>query len=263
MPTTYTFTLRAGVTLQDAHVDVYGSRYDVDAALIAGGGSIVTADETLAQALKTLRADGLALLDVNGVTTPGPGSGSPLYPLFTAPDDYADGEVPTWDDATQRWLPGSAATGSAGKILPWVTATAYVQGQGVTNGGRTYLAVDAHTSGATFSGDSAHWSLLPVLPSTVAGGSLGASPSLNVAAQANPLDVIYTGTLTANATLTITGLAAGARLRILLTQDGTGGRTFSITVGGSTAAVTVDLAASASSVADAVYDGTDLYVRGA
>ena len=48
-------------------------------------------------------------------------------------------------------------------MLPWATATAYVAGQGVTNGGRTYVAVDAHTSGATFAGDlAAHWSLEPV-----------------------------------------------------------------------------------------------------
>lgn len=43
----------------------------------------------------------------------------------------------------------------------WVTATAYVQGDLVSDGGGTYYAIDAHTSGGTFGGDAAHWYQLP------------------------------------------------------------------------------------------------------
>ena len=47
-------------------------------------------------------------------------------------------------------------------ILPWATATAYLRGEAVTNGGAVYTANDAHTSGATFAGDQAsHWTVLP------------------------------------------------------------------------------------------------------
>jgi hypothetical protein len=100
-----------------------------------------------------------------------------------------------------------------------------------------------------------------VLRRLVAGGNLGATPSL--AMQASDHDVWLVGTLNANATLTVTGLAAGQSARLLLTQDATGGRTLSITVGGSTAAVSVNATAGASSVVSCFCDGTDLYVRGA
>jgi hypothetical protein len=100
-----------------------------------------------------------------------------------------------------------------------------------------------------------------VLRRLIAAGNLGATPSL--AMLASDHDVWLVGTLNANATLTITGLAAGQSARLLLTQDATGGRTLAITVGGSTAAVTVNAAASSSSVVSCFYDGTDLYVRGA
>jgi hypothetical protein len=56
-----------------------------------------------------------------------------------------------------------ALIGSGGIIPPWTgPGTVFLQYQPVTNGGVTYLAVDAHTSGATFVGDAAHWSPLPV-----------------------------------------------------------------------------------------------------
>lgn len=161
---------------------------------------------------------------------------------------------------------GSPSGGSSGVILPWVTATAYKAGQPVTNGGRTYLAVDDHTSGATFAGDLAsHWVLEPAgagtLARTVAGGSMGATPSL--AMLSTDAEVAYTGTLTANATLTVTNLSAGQAIRFLLTQDATGSRTFSITVGASTVAVPVNAQPATYTVVTATYDGTDLYVKGA
>lgn len=161
---------------------------------------------------------------------------------------------------------GSGSGGSGGTVAAWVTATAYVAGQPVTNGGRTYLAVDSHTSGATFAGDlAAHWVLQPAGAApparVVAGGSLGATPSL--AMLSTDGKVMLVGTLSANATLTITNLSAGQVVVLLLTQDATGGRTLSITVGGSTVAVPVNAAPSAYTVVTGNYDGTDLYVKGA
>ncbi len=55
--------------------------------------------------------------------------------------------------------------------------TLYVLGEFVTSGGATYLAVDRHTSGASFAADlAAHWTLLPGggggAPSGAAGGVL-------------------------------------------------------------------------------------------
>lgn len=43
----------------------------------------------------------------------------------------------------------------------WVTATAYVVGDLVTNTGTTYYCKTAHTSGATFAGDAANWYAQP------------------------------------------------------------------------------------------------------
>lgn len=42
-------------------------------------------------------------------------------------------------------------------VSAWVTATPYVIGDLVTNGGNTYYCITAHTSGATFAGDAAYW----------------------------------------------------------------------------------------------------------
>lgn len=64
-------------------------------------------------------------------------------------------------------------------ILPWATATAYLRGEAVTNGGHTYTANDAHTSGATFAGDLAtHWTPLPIAVADVTGAAPTASPAL-------------------------------------------------------------------------------------
>ncbi len=76
--------------------------------------------------------------------------------------------------------PPSVESGSGGGvILPWVTATDYVAGQGITNSGHTYLATNDHTSGATFAGDlGAHWALVPVAVADVVGAAPIASPTL-------------------------------------------------------------------------------------
>lgn len=77
----------------------------------------------------------------------------------------------------------SGTAGGSGVILPWTTATAYLTGQPVTNGGHTYTAADAHTSGATFAGDLAtHWTLLPVTKADV-----GLSSANNTADTAKPV----------------------------------------------------------------------------
>lgn len=103
--------------------------------------------------------------------------------------------------------------------------------------------------------------LSPGANRVVQAGNMGATPTLAMAASDEA--VSYVGKLTANATLTITGLAAGQSVRLLLTQDATGGRTLSITAAGSTASVPVNSTANAASVVTGYYDGTDLYVRGA
>ncbi len=46
------------------------------------------------------------------------------------------------------------------KDFRWATGVAYKAGELVVSGGQPYTAVDDHTSGATFGGDSAHWTLV-------------------------------------------------------------------------------------------------------
>src|SRR5690606_18176566 len=54
----------------------------------------------------------------------------------------------------------------------------------------------------------------------VDGGSLGATPTFNLAS-----GNLHIGTLTANATVTFSNPVAGAIYKFVLTQDGTGSRT--------------------------------------
>ncbi len=62
-----------------------------------------------------------------------------------------------------------SASGSAGTIKAWTgPGTDYREGQPAIYGGRTYTADDVHTSGATFDGDAAHWTPLPIAASDVA-----------------------------------------------------------------------------------------------
>lgn len=97
--------------------------------------------------------------------------------------------------------PASPSGGSSSAILPWVTATAYVIGQGVTNGGRTYTANDAHTSGATFAGDLAsHWTLLPSGANDAALATFEQGGTLSVS--------VGTGRLTFPVAATILGVVA-------------------------------------------------------
>lgn len=54
----------------------------------------------------------------------------------------------------------STSPSSGALVLPWASGATYLQGQVVSNSGVPYIAVDAHTAGATFAGDSSHWQSL-------------------------------------------------------------------------------------------------------
>lgn len=60
----------------------------------------------------------------------------------------------------QQALNTITASGALVDRGAWVTATAYARQDWVTDGGNAYLCITAHTSGATFAGDSANWRLL-------------------------------------------------------------------------------------------------------
>lgn len=86
-------------------------------------------------------------------------------------------------------------------------------------------------------------------------GNMGATPSVDLGSVVNQRAMV-TGVLNANAALTLANLAAGQVTLLLLTQDGTGGRTLSI----NGTAVTIPGTAGASCVIQCTYDGTSLYV---
>lgn len=81
----------------------------------------------------------------------------------------------------------------------------------------------------------------------VAGGNLGAAYTFNLA---NDSYVFLTGTLNANCTITVSGRTTGARFRLLLTQDATGGRTLTVSDGTTPQAVTIATTASATVAID-------------
>lgn len=91
-------------------------------------------------------------------------SSSPEDLLFNAQkiDEAVNTPALTYTDrfgTARRTLAG--ATASIALVNPrgaWVTATAYAPRDLVSNSGTWYIALDAHTSGATFAGDvAAHW----------------------------------------------------------------------------------------------------------
>lgn len=96
-----------------------------------------------------------------------------------------------------------------------------------------------------------------IAPNIVQGGNLGATRSQALSASR---ETWLVGTLNANHTLTLTSLTAGARAKLLLTQDATGGRTLTLSDGTNSQAITITTTAGASTVVDVEYDGTDLYV---
>lgn len=92
-----------------------------------------------------------------------------------------------------------------------------------------------------------------VSASSQALGNLGATPTLTLTTKATQA----TGTLTANCALTVSGLSAGCAVVLLLTQDGTGGRT--LTVNGTTVPINAT-AGSFSEVQLSSPDGSTLYI---
>jgi len=93
----------------------------------------------------------------------------------------------------------------------------------------------------------------------VAAGEIGAALALDLAGRN---DTLLVATLTANATITVSGLTAGAQFRLLLKQDTPGGRTASLTDGTSTLALPLNPAAGDSTVLDCVSpNGTDIVIQ--
>lgn len=95
-------------------------------------------------------------------------------------------------------------------------------------------------------------------PRVVAGGSLGAAYTLDMTSD---LDVWLVGTLSANATVTVSNRVAGMTARLLLTQDATGGRSLTVSDGTNSVAVPIPTTANASTAVDLYSpDGTNIYV---
>jgi hypothetical protein len=96
----------------------------------------------------------------------------------------------------------------------------------------------------------------------VAQGNLGASYTLNTGSIPGQ-SVMLTGTLNANCTITVSGIAAGTSALFLLTQDATGGRTLSISNGVTSQPVAIPSAANAQTEVWLYSpDGTTLYIQG-
>lgn len=124
-------------------------------------------------------------------------STSPLDLLFNAEklDEAINTGALSYVDrkgVSRKTLAGAVATISA--VNPrgaWTTATAYLARDVVSNSGTWYIALDNHTSGATFAGDqTAHWRVYQGVISTELADSTDASkgaglsglgPSLNYA----------------------------------------------------------------------------------
>jgi hypothetical protein len=67
----------------------------------------------------------------------------------------------TGNELGQIALPPSVVSGSSvGGALTWKAKTAYAVNQLVTSGEVTYICIEAHTSGETFSGVGTHWAVL-------------------------------------------------------------------------------------------------------
>lgn len=137
---------------------------DLTDGRIVDPGATINADLSLSHE-QDLQASG-RLVVVNASTDPAAPASRVVGVRARVP--YAGGDPFTLDlhAATAGQVIGVDGTpvsvSAGGTVLPWVTGTVYKTGQPVTNGGKTWLAVDNHTAGATFAGDQPlHWSLLP------------------------------------------------------------------------------------------------------
>lgn len=137
---TWTFTLRSGVgPLADVSVVLRGARYDVDAQLAAGGGSIVTTDDELASLLKALRVSSGAVFDVNGVADPQAPARGDLVPVHARQSDFRDGATLVWDGS--EWVAGGS--GSVRTLL--MTGNSYGEGYTSTGDRRMRFGIVAAT----------------------------------------------------------------------------------------------------------------------
>lgn len=136
--------------------------------------------------------------------------------------------------------------------------TAAAQGTDYYAPGGTDVAV---ADGGTGSSTAANARVaLGIAASRIAAlGSMGATPSLALTSADTQL-VVATGTLTANAVLAITGMLAGQTVRLIITQDATGGRILNVTVnGGSSYTIGVVPLIAGNTLVDIFYDGTNVW----
>lgn len=129
----------------------------------------------------------------------------------------------------------------------------------------TVARVAVGTNGQVLTADSAQatgikWAAAAAssAPRVVAGGSLGTTYTLDMNSD---LDVWLVGTLSANATITVTNRVAGMTARLLLTQDATGGRSLTVSDGTNSVGVPIPTTANSSTAVDLYSpDGTNIYV---
>lgn len=112
--------------------------------------------------------------------------------------------------------------------------------------------------------DAGAWAAIRALQNATVGGAtvvnkgnLGATPSLALPSA----NVVMTGTLNANAALTVTGLVIGSVFSLVVGQDATGGRTLTLTNGSQ--AVSVDTTPLAvTTITCMSSDGTSIVITG-
>jgi hypothetical protein len=89
-----------------------------------------------------------------------------------AEDPVANAHPPFYPNMNGRETAILNYAEEAAAVVAWASGKTYFAGKVVTNGGHTYVAIDAHTSGGSFSADSTHWTLLPI-----AAVDIGAQPA--------------------------------------------------------------------------------------
>lgn len=131
-------------------------------------------------------ADEIGALDTIGtVANGGPAwnRSSEVLPGFVKPSGPAP-DIPQAIVSPQHVFAGTPQSlqfaGGQGKIVPtplaasaWVTGTAYVADDRVTNGGLTYICISDHTASASFATDAARWVSYEVTGLTHAGFASG------------------------------------------------------------------------------------------
>jgi hypothetical protein len=136
----------------------------------------------------------------------------------------------------------------AAAAVAWASGRAYFAGKVVTNGGHTYAAIDAHTSGGSFSADSTHWTLLPVTKADV-----GLSNVDNTSDATKPISTAQAAALATKAPLSSdvadTGKAIDAHTGAPLSLSAQSGGATVIDLGGNLGAAKMIATAGANVVA--------------